>query len=141
MITPKDQVAMMFGIGVAEQLFEAGLLVRDPDPAPTHLKAGLQYGVNATHWMVRCTYDGITSLSPPNNSHGYTYYYPPTGVDNEVKQWLRDIKHQPHSTVRRYEKIWNKRGTAQRVTTMVNNWGKSWGITAELISVAFVEAA
>lgn len=135
MTTVKDQVSMMFGIGVAEQLEEAGLLVRDPDPAQTHLS---QHGVSATHWMARFTHDGITSLAPRN--YGHTYYYPPHSLDHEVKSWIQGLKRQPpYQNHRRYEKVWTKQTTAQRSVTMVNNWGKPWGITAELVPVAFVE--
>lgn len=139
---------MMFGIGVAEQLDEAGLLVCDPDPAPTQLKAGQQVGVNSTHWMGRFTYDGVTALAGKTQQttargYGYaSYYFPPGSLDNEVKSWLQGLTRiGPGAVKRRYEKVWNKKMSAGRAVTIVNNWGKPWGITAELIPVAFVKVA
>lgn len=128
-----EQVSQMFGVGVAEQLNEAGLLVSDPvDPVDSVFRR------NQTHWMVRATYNGTAPLH--NNINGYSYY-PPSGLNNDFKSWIRKVSRPTAVGPRTHTKVYelSDKLQATRVRSMINNWGNQWGISAELIPVHALE--
>ena len=132
---------MMFGVGVAEQLEEAGLLVREHHD-PAYAKSGIVMD-QPTHWMVRCEWDGVTPLDGSVSNHGAirrNRMYAPNSIDNEIKAWVRVLQTPKHPDFcRRYEKVYTKQGSASRWAKMLQNFGKPWGITGTLVPVKFVE--
>jgi hypothetical protein len=135
MITVKDQVSMMFGKYVADELDEAGLLVRDSHD-PTYRSAGV---VDDTpqFWVLKAEWDGVTP----------TPDWPSNSFDHEIKTWLRSIYYKrtsmtgPTPFSRRFEKAWpnHKRAIAHRMATMLRKYGATQGITVELKPAVLVE--
>lgn len=125
-----EQVSKMFGIGVAEQLNDAGLLVRDHVDS-IYSRVGVTMGGKLTHWMVRATYDGMTDLS----SNRWTV---PNSLDAEFKDWIHQLRI-PGSRIK--TKVWGLTALTQatRVKSMINNWGTSFGISAKLIPIHALE--
>ena len=121
----------MFGIGVAEQLDKAGLLVREHHD-PLYAKSGIVQDI-PSHWMVRCEYDGVTSLAQKNGM----YLYMPHPLDTSIKQWVRNL--QTPKIKRRFEMVWLNKTTADRNASMLHNYGRNLGITATLVPVKYVE--
>lgn len=131
MITVKDQVSMLFGKHVADTLEEEGLLVRESH-APMLRSAGV-VDDGPQFWLLKAKWDGVTEMVD----------WPSSSFDNELKQWLRNIKYHKtslHRFSRYFEKAWpdTKHGTAKRTETMLRKFGASCGITVELLPAVLV---